>query len=70
LRVWVCWQSLQVEYTGSFLVFNRACVLASACPTRAIPAFGQVTTTIITIILRNKRIQTDREVLANRQENN
>jgi hypothetical protein len=40
LRVWVCWQSLQVEYTGSFLVFNRACILASSCPTRAIPAFG------------------------------
>jgi hypothetical protein len=40
LRVWVCWQSLQVEYTGSFMVFNRACLLASACPTRAIPAFG------------------------------
>jgi hypothetical protein len=40
LRVWVCWQRLQVEYTGSFLVFNRACLLASACPTRAIPAFG------------------------------
>jgi hypothetical protein len=40
LRVWVCWQSLQVEYTGSFLVFNRACLLASAFPTRAIPAFG------------------------------
>jgi hypothetical protein len=35
LRVWVCWQSLQVEYTGSFLVFNRACQLASSCPTRA-----------------------------------
>jgi hypothetical protein len=33
-------ESLQVEYTGSFLVFNRACLLASACPTRAIPAFG------------------------------
>jgi hypothetical protein len=40
LRVWVCWQSLQVEYTGSFLVFNRAFLLASECPTRAIPAFG------------------------------
>jgi hypothetical protein len=40
LRVWVCWQSLQVEYTESFLVFNRACLLASGCPTRAIPAFG------------------------------
>jgi hypothetical protein len=40
LRVWVCWQSLQVKDTGSFLVFNRACLLASACPTRAIPAFG------------------------------
>jgi hypothetical protein len=40
LRVWVCWQSLQVEYTGSFMVFNRACLLASACPTRAVPAFG------------------------------
>jgi hypothetical protein len=40
LRVWVCWQSLQVEYTGSFLVFNRACLLASVCPTRTIPAFG------------------------------
>jgi hypothetical protein len=40
LRVWVYWQSLQVEYTGSFLVFNRACLLASTCPTRAIPAFG------------------------------
>jgi hypothetical protein len=37
LRVWVCWQSLQVEYTGSFLVFNTARLLASACPTRAIP---------------------------------
>jgi hypothetical protein len=22
LRVWVCWQSLQVEYTGSFLVLT------------------------------------------------
>jgi hypothetical protein len=42
LRVWVCWQSLQVEYTGSFLVFNRACLLASACLIRAIPAFGPV----------------------------
>jgi hypothetical protein len=40
LRVWVCWQSLQVEYTGSFLVFNRACLLASVCPTWAIPAVG------------------------------
>jgi hypothetical protein len=40
LRVWVCWQSLQVEYTGSFLVFNRAWLLASVCPTRTIPAFG------------------------------
>jgi hypothetical protein len=40
LRVWVCWQSLLVEYTRSFLVFNRAYLLASACPTRAISAFG------------------------------
>jgi hypothetical protein len=40
LRVWVCWQSLQVQYTGSFLVFNRECLLASACPTRAITSFG------------------------------
>jgi hypothetical protein len=24
LRVWVCWQCLQVEYTGFLLVFNRA----------------------------------------------
>jgi hypothetical protein len=49
LRVWVCWQSLQVEYTGSFLVFNRACLLASACPTRAIPAFGLENVWIINI---------------------
>jgi hypothetical protein len=40
MRVWVCWQSLQVEHTGSFLVFNRACLLASACPTSAVPDFG------------------------------
>jgi hypothetical protein len=33
---------LLAEPAGSFMVFNRACLLASACPTRAIPAFGPV----------------------------
>jgi hypothetical protein len=47
LRVWVCWQSLQVEYTGSFLIFNRACLLASVCPTRGIPDFGPAIITMV-----------------------
>jgi hypothetical protein len=54
LRVWVCWQSLQVEYTGSFLVFNSACLLASAYPTRAIPAFGAELNILLEIIYVKK----------------
>jgi hypothetical protein len=35
----IFYQILQVEYTGSFLAFNRAFLLASTCPTRATPDF-------------------------------
>jgi hypothetical protein len=42
-----------VEYTGSFLVFNRTCLLASACPTRAIPAFGPAELVIVLNIFWN-----------------